>query len=159
MAAAVMFASLLVQRVKLIFNLARPCELSPRIQPMIATPGFSTFPSGHATESRLVSDLLSTLLARAQAPAGWAGPVDRMLVALADRIAENREVAGVHFSVDSTAGAALGSQLARLLAARADAAARSAGTAAVDGRAAPFAALWQMALQEWAHADSAVAAA
>src|SRR5439155_10218800 len=58
---AVAFASNIVQRVKLIFNLPRPNELSPRIQPLITTPGFSTYPSGHGTEPHLVATVLMTL--------------------------------------------------------------------------------------------------
>ena len=92
----------------------RPVEYSPKVMPMIQTPGHSCYPSGHATEGFMLAHLLTELLEAAKpdrvyAPADWRG----QLRLLAARIAVNRIVAGVHFPVDNAAGVVLGSQLAR----------------------------------------------
>ena len=99
----VAFASFVVQRSKALYNLPRPNELSPRIQPMIPTPGYSTYPSGHATEAHLVSVALKALVGTTKS-----SDLAAMLNALAERIARNREVAGLHFEKDSEAGKRLG---------------------------------------------------
>jgi len=92
----------------------RPFQTSSLVVPVIATPGHGSLPSGHATMAALTSELLALLLHPTGDPR--ADALDR----LARRIAFNRVVAGVHFPVDSVAGHALGTQLARLLAALAD---------------------------------------
>ena len=171
MAALVMWSSFIVQQVKTRYNLPRPVDLSPRIHPMIETPGFSTYPSGHATQAALVSTLLRALAVPGLA-ADWRAPVESQLIELARRIAENREVAGVHFPSDSRAGLALGEGLLGLLvkpaptpllapppppqpykkAAAAAAPKAEAGVAvglAAARREGPFAWLWQQAAKEW----------
>jgi membrane-associated phospholipid phosphatase len=45
------------------FACQRPVDLSPQIQPMIPTPGHSSWPSGHATEAYLTCALLQALAA------------------------------------------------------------------------------------------------
>jgi hypothetical protein len=95
----------------------RPGELSPDIQPMIATPAHSSLPSGHATEAFAMATVLNAIvrLGRAKGPGGakiaeeesWKD-YSRMLSMVAARIAINRTVAGVHFPVDSVAGCTLG---------------------------------------------------
>jgi membrane-associated phospholipid phosphatase len=114
------------QRMKHLCSVMRPLDLSPQIQPLIATPGHSAYPSGHATESfahatilaalRLSAggtpdaDLIDTLLSKLS-PAVEAAPVTDpviLLYRLAARIADNRTVAGVHYPVDSAHGALLG---------------------------------------------------
>jgi hypothetical protein len=85
---------------------ARPVEFSADVQPVIPTPDHSTFPSGHATEAFAIATLLTRLTSRrdsAQGIAEWSAPFR-----LAHRIAVNRTVAGVHFPIDSAAGAMLG---------------------------------------------------
>lgn len=74
---------------------------------MIPVPGFSAFPSGHATESRMFADVMMALLGQSAA-----SPLNNQLDRLAKRIAENRVVAGLHFTLDSTAGVTLGAGLA-----------------------------------------------
>jgi membrane-associated phospholipid phosphatase len=83
----------------------RPVEYSAQIQPLVATPGHDSWPSGHSTESFAVARVLAMLRPDA-------GP---QLRAHAARIAQNREVAGVHFPTDSAAGAVLGDTLARFV--------------------------------------------
>jgi membrane-associated phospholipid phosphatase len=85
---------------------ARPVEFSQQVQPVISTPDHSTFPSGHATEAFAIATVLHRLTTGSGSAAGlkiWAMPFR-----LAHRIAVNRTVAGLHFPVDSAAGAILG---------------------------------------------------
>ena len=90
----------------------RPNEYSPQVQPMILTPGHGSFPSGHATETFMSALVLLRLLQNSTISPysvladqkSWA----LQLMRLASRVAMNRTVAGVHFPVDSAAGAVLG---------------------------------------------------
>jgi hypothetical protein len=146
MQVGVAYASFVVQRVKAVLNLPRPADLSPRIQPIVATPAFSGFPSGHATQAALLAGLLFLLVTRASpGSASWGPTLKPMLDELAARIAENREIAGVHFPADSAAGKALGDKLLSALleikSLPVDAARPQ------DGHA--FAWLWQQAAAEW----------
>ena len=114
------------QRMKHLCSVPRPVDLSFQIQPIIATPGHSAYPSGHATEAfaqatilaalRLSaagvpdSELITAILAKLS-PAVEAAPVTDpviLLYRLAARIADNRTVAGVHYPVDSAHGGLLG---------------------------------------------------
>ena len=93
----------------------RPLHYSTLVMPVIPTPGHGSLPSGHATVAALNAELLRLLLycgndARSLERAA-------MLDRLARRIAFNRVAAGVHFPLDSLVGYALGTQLARVLAA------------------------------------------
>jgi hypothetical protein len=85
----------------------RPDQVDGRILPMIPTPAHFSFPSAHATEAYAVLTVLEALIKR------WGSYADEkariaMLRGLAERIAVNRTVAGVHFPIDSWAGAVLG---------------------------------------------------
>ncbi len=90
----------------------RPIDYSARIHPVIQTPDHSSFPSGHAT----VSFALATVLHRLMNPGvslrtGILGGTEKdpaVIMRIAHRISANRTVAGVHFPVDSAAGALLG---------------------------------------------------
>ncbi|MBK6866733.1 MAG: hypothetical protein IPG98_01950 [Burkholderiales bacterium] len=102
-------------QMKHIFACARPVEYSPQVQPMITTPGHGTYPMGHGCEARVTARLLAALTL----PVGGANPtwdsLNHQLSRLAERIAENRIVSGVHFKVDQGAGDALGEALADYL--------------------------------------------
>lgn len=98
-------------RLKLGFDVPRPVQLSPQIQPVLPTPGHASWPSGHATESYLMAALLNHLL-----PSD--GLRDVQLKRLAARVAVNRTVAGLHYPVDSAAGRLLGTSLAEFVRAR-----------------------------------------
>ena len=111
-------------RLKLFASMPRPIDFSPQVQPIIATPSHSSYPSGHATEAFA----FATVLALLSLASRNAGPVEPLLdivlqrlnggmsattaellpFRLAARIADNRTVAGVHFPVDSAHGALLG---------------------------------------------------
>jgi len=99
----------------------RPIDYAMQLQPMIQTPDHSSFPSGHAVEAFAIATVLNRLSEKDDAakadPKG--GVTHRTLpFVLAHRIATNRTVAGVHFPVDSLAGAfygcALGDTIYRL---------------------------------------------
>jgi membrane-associated phospholipid phosphatase len=109
-------------------NRPRPSQLSPALMPPIAVPGHASYPSGHSTQSHLLSGLLAQVMpasvttalpqlpgAPAAAPlpnppppiAGappyvpWTGS---LLDRLAERVSRNREVLGLHYPSDSAAG-------------------------------------------------------
>jgi hypothetical protein len=103
--------SSVVQQFKHQFVCPRPNEYSPLIQPIIQTPAHRSYPSGHATQAFFVARLLQ-LLAGPRCPPAMA----QQLQAQAARIAQNREVAGVHFPADSLAGRLLGDTLAHHMA-------------------------------------------
>jgi hypothetical protein len=93
---------------KFLLSVPRPHLYAADIAPVIQTPAHSAIPSGHATEARALAVVLAQLFPGAAAT----------LALVADRIAENRVVAGVHFPADGPAGAALGEALGLLFAHR-----------------------------------------
>jgi hypothetical protein len=120
---ALRLASSVVQWMKFSLVCPRPWDFSPRVQPMIESPGFYAYPSGHGTQAYMVAQLLIHLTNRATLTpnVGSLPAFEEMKVQLwrqAERIATNRVVAGVHFPVDSAAGCALGRSLADYLAHR-----------------------------------------
>jgi len=89
----------------------RPSELCPALLPPIVVPGHASFPSGHATQARLMArcmgDVLSGLPQR--------DAIVDDLKTLARRIRRNREIAGLHYQSDSIAGKALAESILLLL--------------------------------------------
>jgi hypothetical protein len=113
LAAALRLANFTEMRFKHALACRRPNELSPQIQPIILTPSHGSLPSGHGTEAFITATVLGALLrtvGTASAANPQYGEVDwtTLLMRLAARVAINRTVAGVHFPVDSAAGALLG---------------------------------------------------
>lgn len=136
-------ASFAVQRFKHALAVARPNQVNPSIFPAILTPAHGSLPSGHATEAFAVARVLYSLLrfkdGRLQlepdkdgAPA-VGGPLERMLMALAARIADNRQVAGLHYPIDTLAGRLLGTVLADYLVARCQKAGAKCASGSFDG--------------------------
>ena len=111
---ALQMASAMYYRLKHEFACPRPAAYSPLVLPIIDTPGHASFPSGHSTESYLVTRILRELVTEKPG-----GTVDLYLNKVAGGIARNREIAGVHFPVDSQAGRLLGATLAEYFIARA----------------------------------------
>jgi len=107
-------AILIEQQVKHLCRAPRPVEFSDRVMPMLDTPPHSTYPSGHSTESFAIASALS-MLEYGETP-GESFSADRPIFHLAQRIAVNRTVAGLHYPVDSAAGAALGCAVGSALA-------------------------------------------
>lgn len=92
------------------FNAARPSAYLPELAPMFAKPdplypGHPGYPSGHAAQSRMVALIYAHLFPELKG----------QLIELADDVAFNREVAGVHFRSDSIAGQQLAEQVVELL--------------------------------------------
>jgi hypothetical protein len=85
--------------------------------PMIPTPGHGAFPSAHAAEAFAVATVLEGLLETETAKGHYASPANlkRLLFKQAERIAVNRTIAGMHFPIDSYAGAALGETVGRIV--------------------------------------------
>jgi len=83
------------------FARPRPSQICPEIEPLIDVPGHPAYPSGHSFQTHLIAMALSELLPHLS---------DRF-TAIAERVAENREWAGVHYSSDSMAGKALARDL------------------------------------------------
>lgn len=98
------------------FAASRPVQVSTLVMPLIPTPGHGSLPSGHATMAAFTSELMHQMLYQNSTQAHHQMRSEQ-LDRLARRIAFNRVVAGLHFPVDSQAGYALGTQMARLTAA------------------------------------------
>jgi hypothetical protein len=82
---------------KQMFDRPRPSQLRPALMPEMEVPGHASYPSGHSTEAHLIAHVLEMVL-------GPRHPARNLLHPLADRIAINREVMGLHYRSDSEAG-------------------------------------------------------
>jgi membrane-associated phospholipid phosphatase len=90
---------------KLEFNRARPQQVLPALVPVIDSPWHASYPNAHALEGHLIARALAEAAPYARKP----------LLALADRIGRNREVAGVHYPSDTAAGADVARQAIKYL--------------------------------------------
>lgn len=88
-----------VQHYKRVFSRVRPSQISPALLPPIEIPGHAAFPSGHSTEGHMIALCLSKVMPRAARR-----PAESPLMMMAQRIARNREVIGLHYPSDSAAG-------------------------------------------------------
>ena len=93
------------------FGRRRPNAVLATIRPVIPVPWHASYPSGHATQAVVIARLLATL-----APASTGD-----LMEFAFRVGHNREVAGVHYPSDTSAGFSLGWQLGAVFLERAPA--------------------------------------
>ena len=107
---AVLIGRAVVMYYKDEFKRSRPAQLSPEVAPMFDTPPHASYPSGHSTQAHLVAALACELHPQGVDPQWRAA-----LFKLAGDIAENREIAGVHYPTDSKAGKALAAGLFRIL--------------------------------------------
>nr|WP_294552717.1 phosphatase PAP2 family protein [uncultured Rhodopila sp.] len=94
---------LAVMHWKGVYQRPRPTQLCPALLPPIAVPGHAAYPSGHSTQAHLIASVLAQVFLEVPG----AAPLNADLTALADRIARNREIAGVHYPSDSAAGVKL----------------------------------------------------
>ncbi len=83
----------------------RPVQVYPALMPVIQTPGHPSFPSGHALQCHLIADCVARAVPALEQPAR----------ALAERIARNREIAGVHFPRDRQASRDIATHLQQVL--------------------------------------------
>jgi PAP2 superfamily len=98
-------------QIKAVFERKRPSDYTVGIQPAVAVPWHSSFQSGHSAEAWFFKTILDELTGPASID-----PLTSKLKGrsawLAGRLAENREVAGVHFACDTQAGRILGVTMA-----------------------------------------------
>lgn len=83
-----------------IFNRPRPSQVSPGILPPFGPPSHPSFPSGHATQSRLIQRCLEVVTAAGAA----ASPYGTHLDWLCQRISYNRQRGGFHYESDTQGG-------------------------------------------------------
>lgn len=99
--------SIVVLYYKHLFDRVRPHILDPKIIPAIDVPHHPAYPSGHASQTYFIALLLAEI-----------NPHNRdAYIESANRIAHNREIAGLHYPSDSKAGRELAQQYFRLLSA------------------------------------------
>jgi hypothetical protein len=91
----------------------RPSQVCPPLLPPVPVPGHPSYPSGHATEAHLIALVLNDVFSTSDPKTISAITSD--LAALATRIARNREIAGLHYPSDSTAGKTLAEGILPLL--------------------------------------------
>jgi hypothetical protein len=108
MSTAFRFSTATVMQFKHFFRVPRPADVSPLVQPVLLTPGHGTFPAGHASQCRIVAELL-----KAVAGPALADVHKTQLTKLVDRIAQNRVTAGLHYEQDNVEGQLLGAALAK----------------------------------------------
>ena len=108
--AANMVATMAVMYFKTKFDRVRPSQLVPALLPPIPVPGHASYPSGHSTQAHLLAQCATAIL---QATPGQG--MGLVLTRLADRIARNREIAGLHYPSDTAAGVSLASSLFSIL--------------------------------------------
>ena len=92
----------------------RPDRLGAKVMPIIPTPAHASFPSAHATEAFAVAEVLNTLL-DSQEHYPDVEQRKALITKLAERIAVNRTVAGLHYPIDSWAGAILGRAVGQIV--------------------------------------------
>jgi hypothetical protein len=104
-------ATLVVMHFKILYGRPRPSQLCPALLPPIAVPGHASFPSGHSTQAHLMALCMGEVFAGLPHPNPrndvLESTMNEVLGTLADRIARNREIAGLHYASDSEAGTAL----------------------------------------------------
>lgn len=98
-------ARFFVMREKMMWSRARPYALEPALRTEVPPPGHASYPSAHATEYAALAEIMSIL-----------NPTCATSYrALSDAVGHRREVAGVHYPTDTSAGIALGNRVARTL--------------------------------------------
>ncbi|TGN67880.1 phosphatase PAP2 family protein [Paracoccus liaowanqingii] len=115
LAAVIRLAGYMVMPIKLYFDVPRPIRYSQQVLPVIQTPFHGSWPSGHATEAFATATILAGLMAPPADGVAFAVSPDmlhrQLPFRMAERIATNRTVAGLHWPIDSLAGAVLGVSL------------------------------------------------
>ena len=93
----------IIFKLKKKYNRVRPYYLEPCIKPTAPKPKHAAYPSGHSTQVHFIAAVLSKKYPRKTA--GY--------YSLANRVATNREVAGVHYVSDSKHGKIVGETIAK----------------------------------------------
>jgi len=87
------------------YSRPRPSQLCPALLPPIEIPGHASFPSGHSTQAHLMALCMIDVFNQLPQPNTMNTMVDDLWT-LADCIARNREIAGLHYPSDTGAGIA-----------------------------------------------------
>ena len=95
---------LIVLEFKKKFKRKRPSQILKEVEPVIEVPWHSSYPSGHATQAKVISEIMGNLFSEKK----------EEFELLAKRIGENREIAGLHYPSDTTAGFILGKHLSTI---------------------------------------------
>jgi acid phosphatase (class A) len=90
------------------FRFPRPSQLCPAVVPMIDPPAHPSFPSGHALQGRLISLVLKDVR-------GALPQANELLDELAERVALNRIIAGLHYPLDNKAGVEAANEIHQML--------------------------------------------
>jgi hypothetical protein len=138
MSTSLILSGIAVMRFKHHFRIRRPTDHSPLIQPVLLTPNHGSFPAGHSTQGGILVTVLNDLVGTALGT-----DLPKQLDALADRVGENRIVAGVHFKPDIAAGKTLGQELGQHFINKAKIATTATAKTALQW-------LWKNAALEWA---------
>jgi hypothetical protein len=114
---ALKIGEFVAMRLKNIYRMRRPAQVYPLIMPLIDGPDTPSFPSSHSLQAHLITGVLKLALNYpASPPLPAPGPLlpgpptapvtttSDALDVLAFRVARNREIAGVHYPMDSQAG-------------------------------------------------------
>jgi hypothetical protein len=99
---------------KNLYGRPRPSQLCPALLPPIEIPGHASFPSGHSTQAHLMALCMQDVFNKLPQPNTMNTMVDDLWT-LADCIARNREIAGLHYPSDSAAGIAFAGWIHSLL--------------------------------------------
>lgn len=92
---------------KVLYKRPRPTQLRPALRPPIEVPGHASFPSGHSTQAHLMALCMQDVFKSPPRPLASAPQEPNMthiLWTLADSIARNREIAGLHYASDTEGG-------------------------------------------------------
>ena len=84
----------------------RPVQLFPALMPAIPTPAHPAYPSGHALQSYLILHLITMAL-----DGNKDNPAYSYMLSMANRISENREIAGLHYPTDKFESEALAGEV------------------------------------------------
>jgi hypothetical protein len=79
------------------YRFPRPSQLCPAVVPMFDPPAHPSFPSGHTLQCRLIARCL-------EGARGGVPQVGSLLRELAERVGQNRIIAGLHYQADHEAG-------------------------------------------------------
>ena len=90
---------------KNLYGRPRPSQLCPALLPPIEIPGHASFPSGHSAQAHLMALCMQDVFNKLPQPNTMNTMVDDLWT-LADCIARNREIAGLHYPSDTGAGIA-----------------------------------------------------
>jgi hypothetical protein len=102
--------ALITMHYKARFNRPRPTQVVPALLTPIQHAGHASYPSGHSTQAHVFAALLTEVIPPSLGdpdPTIGRNKIRQSLGVLADRIARNREIAGLHYPSDTRAGVKL----------------------------------------------------